>query len=398
MVFKQIEDNLTTNELNGIISLYRKHSPITYEVQLQDTITTPYGLIELDIEDTILLDTGILISEETITAEPTLKLVSPTFPHSNYHLTLDIIHYTGANIFDDSPSSYEVKDTITLDLPPNTSVQIPVENLQKGYIISLNAQLSITHDKTVITGRPPQLTLTSDKTVLSAYDGDTATLTAYYSQDETPIPDTTVTFYNGANSIGTATTDSNGEATLTYTATGIGDMSLTAKIGTLVSEIYSLEDCIYCHLNEITVTRASSSETTTLIDETLSLTLPSDFTLSYDYKGNINNARLGLFSEETINTNRNYSLTVQIASNDYVGVYRDTSTHGLDSGRLTASNNEYHECKISNNNGTVTWLLGGTNSATASIDWITTKNPYRLGVWTWSTGTVYAKNIKIKPL
>ena len=269
MVFKQIEDSLTSSEFNGVISLFRKHTPIKHMVELQDNINTPYGTIKLDIEDTILLDTGILISEETITAQPTLKLVSPTFPHSNYHFTLDIIHYTGANIFDDNPNSYEVKDTITLDLPVNTTVQIPVENLQKGYIISLQAQLTITHDKTVIGGRPPQLTLTSDKTILSAYDGDTTVLTATYSQDEIPIPDTTVTFYNGATTLGTATTDNNGEAHLTYTATGIGDMSLTAKIGTLVSETYTIED-IYKYYSSVPKS-----------DAIVNLTLPEHFELTF---------------------------------------------------------------------------------------------------------------------
>lgn len=97
-------------------------------------------------------------------------------------------------------------------------------------------------------------------------------------------------------------------------------------------------------------------------------------------------------------TNANYSLFVQIATNDYVGVYRDTSTHGLDSGRLSADNTQYHNCKISLSNGTATWLLGGTNSASANINWVSSHNPYTLGFSVWKTGTVYMKNIKIKPL
>ena len=164
-----------------------------------------------------------------------------------------------------------------------------------------------------------------------------------------------------------------------------------------LQETYSIEDCLYA-LDEWNATRSSSSETVTQIDNDISLTLPSDFILSYDYKGNITNARFGVFQKSTINSSRNYSLSTQIASNDYVGVYRDTSTHGMDNGRLTADNTEYHSCEIKSENGTVTWLLGGTNSISASINWITSHNPYGIGVHTWNTGTVYVQNIKIKPL
>ena len=71
----------------------------------------------------------------------------------------------------------------------------------------------------------------------------------------------------------------------------------------------------------------------------------------------------------------------------------------MDSGRLTASNTEYHTCKITYTDNTATWLLGGTNTATANnITWVTSHNPYTLGLWVWKTGTDYVKNLKIKAL
>lgn len=43
--------------------------------------------------------------------------------------------------------------------------------------------------------------------------------------------------------IGTAVTDSNGEATITYTGTGAGKLNVVAESGTFLSETYSIMDC-----------------------------------------------------------------------------------------------------------------------------------------------------------
>ena len=165
-----------------------------------------------------------------------------------------------------------------------------------------------------------------------------------------------------------------------------------------LQETYVIEDCLYAHLSETSFTSNSTSDQVQKLDNNLSVTLPSNWELSFDYKGNITNARFGLIPTSNTSSNPNYSLFVQIASNDYVGVYRDTSTHGMDSGRLTADNTQYHNCKISGTSSTVTWLLSGTNSATANIGWVSTKNPYFLGLYTFNKNTVYVQNIKIKPL
>ena len=89
------------------------------------------------------------------------------------------------------------------------------------------------------------IVLSSNKSVLSYIDSETATLSAQLMDGEDPdtTSGVTVSFYNGTTSLGTATTDSSGVATKSYTSTGAGDLSLTAKVGTLVSETYVIEDC-----------------------------------------------------------------------------------------------------------------------------------------------------------
>ena len=89
------------------------------------------------------------------------------------------------------------------------------------------------------------ITLTSDKSVLSYQDSDSCTLSAQLKNGSSAasVSGVTVEFFNGSTSLGTAQTDSTGKATKSYSSQGIGDISITAKVGSLVSKTYSLEDC-----------------------------------------------------------------------------------------------------------------------------------------------------------
>ena len=85
-----------------------------------------------------------------------------------------------------------------------------------------------------------EFTLTGDKTVLSAYDNETLTLTASF------FSGFTVELYDNTDTLIDEMTDNeDGTYSYTYSATGAGDVGFYAKVGTLVSETYSLEDCLF---------------------------------------------------------------------------------------------------------------------------------------------------------
>ena len=161
-----------------------------------------------------------------------------------------------------------------------------------------------------------------------------------------------------------------------------------------VSETYVIEDCIATQIPEWSYTSTgTSTQYKKIIDA--SFDLPSKFVLDFDYKGS-NQARTGLFKSST---NENYNLDVQVDTNDYVGVHRSTSTTGMDSGRLTADNTQYHNCKITVDGTSVTWLLGGSNSSSSTVSWITNNPLHYVLVEVWKIGaTVYVKNLKLKAL
>lgn len=62
------------------------------------------------------------------------------------------------------------------------------------------------------------------------------------------VANKTVEFFNGSTSLGTSVTNSNGVATITYASQGIGDVSLTASVGSFSSEICSIEDIYYANI------------------------------------------------------------------------------------------------------------------------------------------------------
>lgn len=79
--------------------------------------------------------------------------------------------------------------------------------------------------------------------------------------------------------IGTAVTDENGEATITYTGTGAGQVNIVAESGTFSSETYTIHD--YWYYNSTTYSTSSA---------TLNVTLPSHFQLEYDVTPTTRNA------------------------------------------------------------------------------------------------------------
>ena len=162
----------------------------------------------------------------------------------------------------------------------------------------------------------------------------------------------------------------------------------------VLQETYGVEDCIVTQIPEWSYTSTGTTvQYKKIIDE--SLNLPSKFVLDFDYKGT-NQARTGLFNSST---SENYNIDVQVTTNDYVGIHRSTSTTGVDSGRLTADNTQYHNCQIIVDGTTVTWILGGTNTSSATVPWITSNPLHYLIVEVWrNSATAYIKNLKIKAL
>ena len=106
--------------------------------------------------------------------------------------------------------------------------------------------------------------------------GGSASVVATLTADNVGISDEVLSYTvkHGSTTLATGsdTTDSNGQITIAYTGTGVGDVDITVDYGILLQEIFVLEDLVYYNTNEY------SSQAS------LNISLPSTFTIEFDVK------------------------------------------------------------------------------------------------------------------
>jgi hypothetical protein len=113
---------------------------------LRDTTGT-YGNYLFSVDGCTVLDTGLVVNDETRSAEPKVMLTDNVFHYSTYTLKLEVLHFTGVNVLDGDVGDYRVVDTLEIELLKDTWVPIPLDDLEDNYIISLDAVVEIKHDK-----------------------------------------------------------------------------------------------------------------------------------------------------------------------------------------------------------------------------------------------------------
>ena len=100
-------------------------------------------------------------------------------------------------------------------------------------------------DTSVILPTPITMTVSATKDVLSLSHSDSTTLTATVFDNNNDIMENqVVTFKNGSTTLGTDTTDSNGEASYTYQSVGDGDITITVECG-ILTETYEINDYLF---------------------------------------------------------------------------------------------------------------------------------------------------------
>lgn len=187
-----IGDTLTTAQFNSIVSLLRHFSSFNDPITIGELINVEYGTYEFSIEGCTILDTGIVITDETRAVAPKVKLTNPSFPNSTYTLELKVLSYDGVNILDDDTGELVIDD-LNVELVEDEWVTIPLTTLNDGDIISLNTNLAITHDKTIIQDWITSVLLTAPKTIIQSGEKDDITATAL--DDVKGLSGKTIYFY-----------------------------------------------------------------------------------------------------------------------------------------------------------------------------------------------------------
>ena len=185
--YYDIDDNLTQEQFNAYVSLLRHNTIHNDSIRIAETVQAQYGTYEFDLNGCTILDNGIVITDETITAQPQVRLTGNVFHYSTYTLKLSILHYTGVNILDDiTPSDFIVVDTLEIELTPNTWIPIPISNIENGYIIDFDTNIEIKHDKPVMPDWIQSIEVTGEPTIIQT--GETAEIYATgYDNGHVPV-------------------------------------------------------------------------------------------------------------------------------------------------------------------------------------------------------------------
>lgn len=250
------------------------------------------------------------------------------------------------------------------------------------------------------------ISLSASKSILSMYASESSLLTAIVrDQFNKPVPNQTVTFKRGTDTLSSVTTGSTGEATYNYVSTGGGDTSITANTGKLSNEVI-IEDCIYFSPEERIFTKDSA--TYIPFDNNLILELPLKYEWSVDLKQTgasyDNEHRMYLAPSEKVEE----SLISDAQPNPSIFVgysylyaqwgIRTTSTEGSNK-IISELSDTYHSFKITRENESFNCIIDGENVSTKTFpDLHNGYSQFKFLMIIWGSGNMGVKNLKIKAL
>ena len=241
--------------------------------------------------------------------------------------------------------------------------------------------------------------LTSDKSILSYYDSETATLTATVRENGVVVSGKTVEFFKGSSSLGTATTNSSGIATKSYSSTGAGDVTFKATCESIDSSTITVEDCIFYGLNTNAFTIPSSttfSSNGTYITASTSTSSEKIVTLNHT----LANADNWVFENEVAYTGTSEQLLAIIWNDstyygghgygeNYVYSYMGSQTKKT---HTVALGDKFI---VRRENGTTSVYI---NDELIESKTVSHKSSFKVGYFINKGRTQYYKNIKLKPL
>lgn len=252
------------------------------------------------------------------------------------------------------------------------------------------------------------VSLTSNKSILSAYDSDTATLTAtVLDENNTGISGVVVDFLKGNTSIGTATTNIHGVATKSYSATGDGDVSITAECESVTSSSVSIEDCIYYNPTESSVTRDGTTTYGYWNSDRFS-NLPSNYYVEFDMKSSTappSGSEQRIFWCPTSQWTNNGSqpsnaLLVGYAYKSGMKIEYGKRLSGTTSSttNISATANNWDTIKMEkvNTSGRCDFYINGTFRDYYTFTNMDSYSEFAINYIMWSNTTYSLRNIKIK--
>lgn len=193
---------------------------------------------------------------------------------------------------------------------------------------------------------PDIITLTGTSIIES---GDTDTITATLFDGSTPVSGETLSYQikHGSTVLdsGSGTTDSNGQISISYTGTGIGDIDVIVKLNdSSLQETFTIEDCILYR--------------ETLESNITDLTLPAKYKLEFDMPST-SNSTYAIIGTDTTHRILMGQMSNQNPSLNGVWVYDGSSTPTQNNCPTTPTDNAHYT--FTYGDGAYTMSNGGSS-------------------------------------
>ena len=331
-------------------------------------------------------------------------------------LLMDSSPYTGQSVALYDGSS--LVDTLTTDSSGNYSKTVSGLSVGTHTFKAVNTNAESTTVSVTVSEPTPvhdySLTVTGDSIIQT---GDNDNITATLKDNGVVVSGETLNYQikHGSTVIdsGTDTTDSNGQITITYTGTGIGDVDVIVRYGSLLQETYALEDCWkYGIQSTDTWHNIQSPNTGTVSDGEFTgynkildfdWDITSDWQLECDFKQSA--YRVGLIICDESNTTSYDTSRYAVLLDEQVTGHYGIFFEGKNASKTLVINqkdtqaksfNTYYHIKIVKQGNTISAYCDDTLIGSGTeMGVITTAN---VGVYTWNSKNGYMKNLKIKAL
>ena len=280
---------------------------------------------------------------------------------------------------------------------PLRQIDIPNNNSSKFRLIWDKTKLSLYQDDEVLLN---SITNYLDGEAVTSY---TDSHVRFATLNNNTVDLTNIKIQNILSN--TIDTDANGQAIFTYNSQGIGDITISANIdGSLVTERYDIQDCNYYNTAEVT---RSSTNGSTIYDNSLSQALPSKCEISLDvWSNNTSSGEHRFFilpktqySSDT--TQPSYAIYFDLLKNNQValGKRENNSSQSVGFQMATATLGTYHTIQFVKDNTDISVYIDDNLIGSFTLSWIDNYTDYCMSMMRWSaSGTSKIKNVKFKPL
>lgn len=248
------------------------------------------------------------------------------------------------------------------------------------------------------------ISISANKSILSYSDEDSCTVTCLLTDNHVAIGGETLSYVikHGATVLdsGSDTTDANGEISFTYSATGVGDVTVEVDYGILLQETYEVQDCFYWNDNEIQITGTNKH---TLYDSDLSVALPTNAEISFDVNTVTTSTSKDYrwwFMSKSLFRGMTYPSDSLYFDKKPSYILYNQRANGSDkypAKQFTAST--YATIKYVKNGTTVKVYVDDTLMFEDTVSWIENYSDYTISAMKWSgSETMKMKNVKFKAL